>query len=751
MKRLVNHIILMLITVFTLGCLSSCQSSNRASQRKNVLILLSYDNQHSQYADFVEEMERTIEYSGYSTDCKVVYLNLEYAPDDVYNLLQQVSDSLGKIGWKPNAIVTENDRAARILLSNRCAALFDVTQVPIVLGSIHFPKAINLKGRDNICMWKSPIDYVENIQLACKLSNSNHVQIELDNYIYDVLIRQELTEAIARPPYVRNFNAELGLLSDDVLATVYRDSIVVTTLRIDNGLYDISNPNDSIVKRREQMQSFMKLSSKYPTLIVKKDLYADAIANKSNRPQYTAITSDFADGMGSYLAGYFASYSTIAHDCGLTVARIFNGANPAALSGQTHNKFFWMDYDAMQKLGMAYEDYAEKYQIVNAPFPIQHPTLYWVIIASLIFAVLAILVGLCYFIYNRRNQLMEEKLITISHSRNISRLCLNSIENMPIETVEDLEKYISFAHPISKDEVEKIHASIWQPGSYSHLVYCAPRGDQLYGWWEFRYDITTQDIVGLIINKQEAVNRQERIDRMIKHSSEASRKETFFSNLSNELKKPLDAICNACDRLVNENLSEKERHAIKQQLRDSSEFAGQEIGDILLFARIESGRLRYMLTEKNAGDFLTGFYHEIAPRVPSHLQFNLIPGRPDVYATADFDRLRDVLHQFMLNAIKFTRKGSIVIGWHYHLSEHQCEFFVEDTGVGIDPATRDKLFDIFWKSNDMSEGVGLGLNICRSLAEAMKGHISVGSIPGKGSRFSVWMPARIEAISEAVS
>jgi len=66
--------------------------------------------------------------------------------------------------------------------------------------------------------------------------------------------------------------------------------------------------------------------------------------------------------------------------------------------------------------------------------------------------------------------------------------------------------------------------------------------------------------------------------------------------------------------------------------------------------------------------------------------------------------------------------------------------------VGIDAVTREKLFDLFWKSNDMSEGVGLGLNICRSLAEAMKGNITVSSAPGKGSRFSVWMPARAETL-----
>jgi signal transduction histidine kinase len=746
MKRTFNHIALICVAVISLGLLLSCQQANKVGQGKHVLILLSYDSQHCQYADYVEEMERTIEYSGFNADCKVIYLDLEYSPDEVHQKLAQINDSLSRMGWMPHAIVTEDDRAARILLSEQSAALFDVQHVPVVLGSIQFPQIINIKGRDNICMWKNPIDYVENIQLACKLAHSNQVQIELDNYIYDNLIRRELNDAISRPPYVRNFNGELGMMNDHLLSTRYQDSIVVTTLRIDNGLYDISNPNDSIVKRREQIRTFLKLSSNYPSLVVKKDLYADAIANKSDRPQFTAIASDFDDGMGSYLAGYFASYSTIAHDCGLTVARIFNGAKPSALSGQTHQKYFWMDFNAMQKLGMAYEDYADKYRIVNAPFAIQHSTLYWIIIVSVVLAVIAIVLGILYGVNKLRHQIQEERLMTITRSRNISRLCLNSIENMPIETVEDLEKYMSFVHPKSQDEVDKMRDEISQPGKYSHLVYCAPRGDQRYQWWEFRYDITPHDIVGLIINKQETVDLQERINRVMKHTAETSRKETFFSNLSKELKKPLDAICGACDRLVEEKLSEKERQAVLKQLQDSSEFAGQEIGDILLFSRIESGRLRYMFTEKNAGEFLKVFYQEMTSRIPSQLKFTFNEGRPSVFVTADFDRLHDVLLQFMRNAIKFTHEGEIVLGWHYHLNEHMCEFFVEDTGVGIDAVTREKLFDLFWKSNDMSEGVGLGLNICRSLAEAMKGNITVSSAPGKGSRFSVWMPARAETL-----
>lgn len=731
------------LTALLLGGVWSCK--NEVTQRKNVLIILSYDSQHSQYADFIKEIQQTIEVGGYITDCKVVYMNLEYAPDAAFDVLHHVNDSLSKIGWIPNVIITDDDRSARILLADRSDEFLNLKETPIVLGSVFFPEEINLEGTTNICMWTNKIDFYENIKLASGLSNSNQVQIELDNYIYDIFIRRELAEAISRPPFVRNFDGELGIVSDQQLSDKYKDSIVVTTLRIDYGLYDIHSPSDTILKRRERVRSFLKQSSKYPTLIVKKDLYGDAIANKSNHPQYTAITSDFADGRGSYLAGYFANYSTIAHDCGFSVARIFNGANPRSLSGQAHKKYFWMDYDAMQKLGMNYADYNDRFRIVNAPFEIEHPTLYLVLIVSGIVIVLLILSGLWLLVTKIRKRLQEEKLAVIGRSRNISRLCLNSIENMPIETVDDIRKYISLAHPKSMKEITAVRDSLDRQGCYSFLIYCAPKDDDNYQWWEFRYDITPTGAIGLIINKQEAISLQERLDRVTRSSKEASRKEAFFNNLSKEIKKPLDIMCDAGDQLVNGHLTEAERASVIAAMNESSEFVSQSLGDILLFSKIESGRLRYVMTEKDAGQFLTTFYAEQSLKVPSYLTCQLVPGRPYVYAQADYDRLRNVLTQFMLNAVKFTPSGSITMGWRYHLDSHECEFFVEDTGIGVPAEARERLFDVFWKYDESSPGVGVGLYICRTLAEAMKGHISVGSILGKGSRFSIWLPARAEA------
>ena len=118
-----------ILSASLLGGVLACKKE--VSTRKNVLIILSYDSRHSQYVDFIKEIQQTIELSGYATDCRVVYLDLEYAPDNGFHVLHQMSDSLSKIGWTPNVIITEDDRSARFLLYNRSDSSLNVTKTPI--------------------------------------------------------------------------------------------------------------------------------------------------------------------------------------------------------------------------------------------------------------------------------------------------------------------------------------------------------------------------------------------------------------------------------------------------------------------------------------------------------------------------------------------------------------------------------------------------------------------------------------------
>ena len=93
---------------------------------------------------------------------------------------------------------------------------------------------------------------------------------------------------------------------------------------------------------------------------------------------------------------------------------------------------------------------------------------------------------------------------------------------------------------------------------------------------------------------------------------------------------------------------------------------------------------------------------------------------------------------FVNNAIKFTSEGSIRVG--YKQKGEELEFYVQDTGVGIDAESQAHIFERFVKLNSFVHGTGLGLSICQSIVEQMGGKIGVESEPGKGSRFWFSLP-----------
>ncbi len=124
--------------------------------------------------------------------------------------------------------------------------------------------------------------------------------------------------------------------------------------------------------------------------------------------------------------------------------------------------------------------------------------------------------------------------------------------------------------------------------------------------------------------------------------------------------------------------------------------------------------------------------------VPQHLELIYEPGNPNDRVLANRSSILQIVSNLMNNAIKFTPKGSIKLGW---LSkEDYITIFVEDTGIGIAPENRMKIFDKYFKQNSLMAGAGIGLSLCKRLAKAMNGTIDVYSELGKGSRFELSIP-----------
>lgn len=166
------------------------------------------------------------------------------------------------------------------------------------------------------------------------------------------------------------------------------------------------------------------------------------------------------------------------------------------------------------------------------------------------------------------------------------------------------------------------------------------------------------------------------------------------------------------------------------------------INDILELSRIESGRMSFTFETFKLNDLVDEIYQTHHLLIPAHIQFiKNVPEVPvEVYA--DRFRLTQVITNFINNAVKFTKSGYIKLGYNYNLNEKQVYIYVEDTGIGMSQSALDKVFERFYKQDEFAQGTGLGLSICKTIAERLKGDIQVSSAQGKGSRFTLKIPAK---------
>ena len=226
-------------------------------------------------------------------------------------------------------------------------------------------------------------------------------------------------------------------------------------------------------------------------------------------------------------------------------------------------------------------------------------------------------------------------------------------------------------------------------------------------------------------------------------------KSVFLANMSHEIRTPLNGVIGVARLLAETALSDEQREYV-HIVHDSGALLLNLVNDTLDLAKIEAGKIELGSYTFDPGrlcaDAADMFRTEIADK---GLCLSIVDERGEdrPLLSGDVNRLRQLLVNLLSNSVKFTTAGEIEVGVRSLGHEAEglwIEFFVRDTGIGIDPKARAHIFEPFIQADDSTTrsygGTGLGLTICQRLVELMQGRIGCESDPGVGSCFWFRVP-----------
>ena len=230
---------------------------------------------------------------------------------------------------------------------------------------------------------------------------------------------------------------------------------------------------------------------------------------------------------------------------------------------------------------------------------------------------------------------------------------------------------------------------------------------------------------------------QELIDARNQAEESERLKTAFLANISHEIRTPLNAIVGFSDVLPMAH-SDEEHEELVGLIKKNTSHLLRLFEDLVNMSKLEAGGE----AAKKARFDLDTLLVELSNRFKAQSEEKGITLQIEKPAVAvrplsDIDRIREILNHYVDNALKFTKEGSVTLGYSL-LDNNKLRIWVRDTGVGISAEFCNvHLFERFFKVDDFIPGTGLGLSICRNLAQSLGGTVGVESKLGEGSVFWV--------------
>ena len=276
-------------------------------------------------------------------------------------------------------------------------------------------------------------------------------------------------------------------------------------------------------------------------------------------------------------------------------------------------------------------------------------------------------------------------------------------------------------------------------------------------YWEWATIASIKNDKGLITNyiaiKEDITENKKMQAELIlakEKAEESDRlKSAFLTNMSHEIRTPLNSIIGFSELLGDPSFDEQQKDEFRQTIVDNGNNLLFIISDIMDFSMLEAGQMKIRKELISVRKLLTELQNDFSKKANQkgiEFRIALSQNTPDVQIESDLYRIRQIFNNLIGNALKFTLKGYIEIG--YQVENNIVTFHTKDTGIGIDSAYHQSIFERF-RQIDLAKtrkygGNGLGLAISKNLVELLGGTIWVESEPDKFSNFIFTIPIKTE-------
>ena len=730
------------------------------AETRRIALIHSFEPGYPPAAKALELLQKEFSLLGLDCDVREYYLDCDRYMEEAENLrMAGFVDDLS--AWGAELIAVLDDQAAYALMACRHPLAHEI---PVVFSGVNYPNISLLLQYPNITGYADTPDYLRTIRMIESIMGKSRICLMNGQVFLDRNIWHELNEQCRGQGFAIVTSTEGAYFAGSSYHRVRERETISPILKRQN--IDVLLDTTKIVRMTSDsiaIRHLMWLGRGDNTLLLytKRDYTTKRVGMLFDNPTFQTINEGF--GFADYLlGGYFTPLESQIRYMATGIKERLEGRMPRQQVTECAKQYV-LNWHVLQKYGIPLESIPAEYTVMYIPFSERYR--YPILIGSILGAVfvLTVIVLLSFSLLRERrrkrealrNLLYEHETLCLAIEGNSTyawRLEGDSVscDSQFCELIHHrpgrllLDEITPYIHPDDLPAFRKNIATRHERTHHKGQYRCNFTGE--FQWWEFSYNtIHTPGhapiIAGLLQNIQELKDHEQELIESRELAEQAELKQSFLNNMSHEIRTPLNAIVGFSDMLANEpEFSDEERQEFVDIINTNTKLLLKLVGDVLELSRIESGNLSFIFQRESVRQLLDDVYQTHSLLIQPPLQFLKDFPPEDVQVNVDPMRLTQVLTNFLNNANKFTKEGSIQLGYCCPSGMSEVHLYVEDTGIGIPHSEQKMIFERFYKRSEFSQGVGLGLSICVLIVEKMGGRIELQSEEGRGSRFTVVLP-----------